>query len=461
MPVRWNLKQWLAVEHQIYRPSELQAVLEEKAGTQLSLQAISTLLNNVPSALRLSTIQALCNALNCTLSDFCEVLPDQFAKGEQHTDRARRSITEMHQNQQKHMSSENDEALIRPDVDATIRDIVMQTLVEQGLLPRKQEAVSARRATISVLIPGWVWSVMPDLTRGIVETITASTYDLALYSKSDESPEGDAQALVEHFLATPLSAGLVAVFPGHLSSQLTQFSQQGFPVVVIDDQEMQVVPWVGVDNTTGAYMAVQHLTRLGHRRIAHIKGPAEYLVSYARYQGYCRALLEAGLLPDPELILEGDFLPPSGRACASQLFELPPEKRPTAIFAASDQMAYGVLAAAEEFGLSIPKDIALVGFDDDRPSAYTRPPLTTVRQPYFEMGQQGVTLLQALLNTEKPPSKAIISQEETLDDGVENMLSSTHRQPTRVQLQAELVVRESCGANYRSAIESSSEPTIP
>jgi len=72
----WNLKKWLAVNHDIYRPSELQALLAEKAGVQLSLQAISALLNNKPSALRLQTIQALCNALDCKLSDFCEVLPD-------------------------------------------------------------------------------------------------------------------------------------------------------------------------------------------------------------------------------------------------------------------------------------------------------------------------------------------------------------------------------------------------
>jgi DNA-binding Xre family transcriptional regulator len=76
MPVVWNLKKWLAVEHDIYRPSQLQAVLAEKAGVQLSIQAISTLINGKPNALRLQTIQALCNALNCKLSDFCEVLPD-------------------------------------------------------------------------------------------------------------------------------------------------------------------------------------------------------------------------------------------------------------------------------------------------------------------------------------------------------------------------------------------------
>ncbi len=76
MPILWNLKKWLAVERDIYRPSQLQVLLAEKAGVQLSLQAISTLINGTPNALRLQTIQALCNALDCKLSDFCEVLPE-------------------------------------------------------------------------------------------------------------------------------------------------------------------------------------------------------------------------------------------------------------------------------------------------------------------------------------------------------------------------------------------------
>ncbi len=76
MSFKWNLKKWLAVERDIYRPSELQALLAEKAGVQLSLQAVSALINGKPDALRVQTIQALCNALHCKLSDFCEVLPD-------------------------------------------------------------------------------------------------------------------------------------------------------------------------------------------------------------------------------------------------------------------------------------------------------------------------------------------------------------------------------------------------
>lgn len=76
MPVIWNLRKWLAVEHNIYRPSELQLLLAQKAGVRLSLQSISTLMKEKPSALRLQTIQAICNALNCRLSDFCDVVQD-------------------------------------------------------------------------------------------------------------------------------------------------------------------------------------------------------------------------------------------------------------------------------------------------------------------------------------------------------------------------------------------------
>jgi LacI family transcriptional regulator len=431
MPIEWDLKQWLAVKHQIYRPSELQALLEEKAGLQLSLQAISSLLNNVPGALRLSTMQALCTALNCSLNDFCRVFPDQAATAHH---------LEILQEGER---SERDpgHVPIQSSVEGALHDMVVNILKEQGLLPRAQEAGTSASSTISILLPRWVWSVIPDLTRGIVEGIgERSAYTIAMYSMSDEYEQGDEHTLFNRYLARPLSAGLIAIFPGQQTAQLASLTRQGVPVVVIDDQAMHMMHWVGVDNIEGAYMAVRHLIGLGHRRIAHIQGPTTHLVSHARYEGYCRALVEAGILPDPQLVLEGDFLPPSGRACARDLFALPPEKRPTAIFAASDQMAYGVLAAAEEVGLSVPGDVALVGFDDDHPSAYTRPPLTTVRQPYFEMGRQSVALLLSLIGKQQA--------------------SLSSQQARHIQLPAHLVVRESCGANYQSTVQSPPEPTI-
>src|SRR5581483_11247406 len=134
MPVIWNLKKWLAVEHNIYRPSQLQVLLAEKAGVQLSLQAVSTLLNGTPNALRLHTMQALCNALHCSLSDFCEVLPDGSAS------QPLRAVspTNAQELQSDHSSSDlvSDKTIDNVDVDPVTREIILRILQEQGLIPR-------------------------------------------------------------------------------------------------------------------------------------------------------------------------------------------------------------------------------------------------------------------------------------------------------------------------------------
>ncbi len=459
MPVVWNLKKWLAVEHDIYRPSELQALLAEKAAVQLSLQAVSTLLKSKPNALRLQTIQALCNALQCNLSDFCEVSPD--SSNEQRKLRSRATPVRLYGAKEQELLSEDissgngkEESASRPEVDAPTRELILRILEEQGLVPpaNRFEPTTNRSQLIGMLIPTWIWPLIADLTRGIVEVITQTPYDLVLYSINDEDLTRDRSEVIDRLLATQLTAGLLAVFPDRASQHLTKLYQQGFPVVIIDDQRVQTTPWVGADNTTGAYMAVRHLIHLGHRRIAHIKGPSQYLVSQDRYQGYCQALLEVGITPDPALVLEGNFLPSGGRSCASKLFELPLEKRPTAIFAASDQMAYGVLAAAEEYGFSVPEDIALVGFDDDAPSVHIHPALTTVRQPYLEMGQQGIKLLLSMIDSSHNPA----SGRETaagLVGAPKGTVDQTRS--VRIQLPTHLVVRASCGASSSISISSS------
>src|SRR5436853_3280625 len=128
MPVAWNLKKWLAVEHDIYRPSELQTVLAEKANVRLSLQAVSTLLNSKPSALRLQTIQALCNALQCNLSDFCEVLPDR-SNGQQEFGTRTTPVGLYSAKEQKPLSEPTlagkEESTSRPEVDAPTRELIL------------------------------------------------------------------------------------------------------------------------------------------------------------------------------------------------------------------------------------------------------------------------------------------------------------------------------------------------
>jgi LacI family transcriptional regulator len=327
----------------------------------------------------------------------------------------------------------------RPDVDRATRERVLRIIDEQGYVPSLTAAglAGGRNRLLGMLLPAFTWPIIPDLIRGISEILNQTPYELVLYTFNDEDLNRDRRDVVNR-LAANLTAGLLGVFPGMLSSQLTELHRQGVPVVIIDDQQTQVTPWVRADNVTGAYDVVRHLTQLGHRRIAHIQGPAEYLASHDRHEGYLRALAEAGIAPDPALVLAGDFLPQSGYDGALRLFDLPPETRPTAIFAAADQTAYGVLRAAEERGISIPKDIALVGFDDDAPSAHVLPPLTTVRQPSFEMGQEAIKLLLALV--------ALAEEQESGLGGSPSGSGNALSNPPRILLPTSLIVRASSGA---------------
>src|SRR5262249_40108159 len=210
----------------------------------------------------------------------------------------------------------------RHDVDRETRSRVLKIIEEQGYAPSIPAAglASGRNRLIGMLLPIFTWPIMADLIRGITEILKQTSYELVLYTFNDEDLHRDRRDIINRLLATRLTTGLLGVFPGPLSEQLTELHQQGVPVVIIDDQQEQVTPCVRADNMTRAYSAVHHLIQLGHRRIAHIQGPREYLASHDRHQGYLRALEEATIIPDPDLILEGDFLPQSGYTCALQLF---------------------------------------------------------------------------------------------------------------------------------------------
>ncbi|MFI0350791.1 LacI family DNA-binding transcriptional regulator [Actinomadura sp. 9N407] len=214
------------------------------------------------------------------------------------------------------------------------------------------------------------------------------------------------------------SEGVVLVLEDLSPDQRARLEAMDVPCVVIDPrgEPDPGIPSIGAANWAGGLAATRHLTELGHRRIAIISGPAGMLCSRARLDGYRGALESAALPPDPELIRHGDFHHESGYVQAGLLLELPDP--PTAIFAGSDQQAYGACEAARERGLRIPQDLSIVGFDDLSVSRWFSPPLTTVRQPLAEMGALATRLLLRLARGE---------------------VLETHR----VELATELVVRES------------------
>lgn len=329
----------------------------------------------------------------------------------------------------------------KPDVDPTTRERIVRIMQEQGFVPSITAAglAGGRPRIIGVLVPSLIWPFIPEIVQGVAEFVEHRSYELILYSPSHLRGRS---AAVDRVLDARLTAGLVAITPGPSVRHLIQLHEQGFPVVLIDDQGLPgSAPWVGADNRIGAYQAVQHLISLGHQRIAHIKGPASYQCSQERYQGYCQALTEAGLHPDPTLVVQGDFEVPSGHAAAHILFSR--SERPTAIFSANDHMAWGVLEVAEDMRLRVPEDVALVGFDDMATSAHKRPPLTTVSQPFHQMGLRAAELLLGLLESPRriplyPGTPSYLRS---------SFLPSASTGPMRILLETNLVVRESCGAH--------------
>ncbi len=148
-------------------------------------------------------------------------------------------------------------------------------------------------------------------------------------------------------------------------------------------------------NWSGGLMATRHLIELGHRRIGHVRGHPDHGASEWRMAGYRSALRRAGLRYDPALVVDGEFSFDSGLAAGRQLLSLP--ERPTAIFAANDDMAAGVMRAASELGLRVPRDVSVCGFDNTPISQQIFPALTTVQQPTRDMGQVAtVQLLNAI-----------------------------------------------------------------
>jgi LacI family transcriptional regulator len=218
---------------------------------------------------------------------------------------------------------------------------------------------------------------------------------------------GVAVSSVRHGYARPASwtstitshdtDGVILVTSELTEIQLGQLRGAGIPLVVIDPANAPPagLPSVGATNWAGGMAATEHLLRLGHRRIGAVSGPADYLCSRARVDGYRSALDRAGIRFDPALVREGDFHHEGGFACGAALLDLP--EPPTAIFAGSDQQAFGVYEAARQRQLRIPQELSVVGFDDLRVTRWASPPLTTVRQPLAEMGRTAAQMLGELI----------------------------------------------------------------
>lgn len=196
--------------------------------------------------------------------------------------------------------------------------------------------------------------------------------------------------------------GLILIDAPPEDRALQQLAQDDFPIVTLGDLHPNLCS-VDVDNRVGARQAIEHLLAQGHQRIGCITNvPLRATDSNPRLLGYQDALRQNGIVLDETLVAEGLYSPESGFAAMQQLLATP--HPPTALFVASDVVAFGAMAAMQDHGFAIPQDMAVVGFDDVPLAQYTNPPLTTVRMPTVAMGRRAGELLydQILGRTVEP-----------------------------------------------------------
>ncbi len=247
-----------------------------------------------------------------------------------------------------------------------------------------------------------------SISEGIIGHLSGTGY-WPMFADSNDEPSIAEQAF-ENFLDRRIDG---FIFIGGMLSEerLAEFNSRVPTFVVGMEFKTPTNRGISVNNELAAFNATKHLIDLGHRRIAHVRGIANHKDSIRRLEGYRRALTEAGIPIDPELICEGKFDGQSGYDATMGLLDC--GKKFTAVFAANDICAMGVKLALHRHALSVPEDVSVIGFDDQAETSFTVPPLTTVRQPAFEMGVAAATAIIAMIN-KKPYSLPQLPAEVTV-----------------------------------------------
>ncbi len=263
---------------------------------------------------------------------------------------------------------------------------------------------------LALVIPDITNPFFTDLARGFQDAADQSGYVVVLCN-TDRAREREIRFL--DILLQQRVDGLVLNPTMVTAEDLRQLVRARVAVVLIgsqiDDPDFDLVM---VDNIRGGLDAVQYLFDLGHRRIGLVYGPRTTSSGLQRYQGYCQALEMNGLPYEEALVAEGNFTFEGGYACMQRIFSQQP--LPTAVFATSDVMALGAKKAIEDFGLCIPADISLIGFDDIPKVSMTDPKLTTIAQPRYQMGWESARLLIDRIEQSTPPTRQKVVMEHKL-----------------------------------------------
>jgi LacI family transcriptional regulator len=231
-----------------------------------------------------------------------------------------------------------------------------------------------------------------QVMSGIMREVVHQHYNLMLYTATSGVQLDRAAMLVDSRIE-----GLLLVMPPEDSTIFLKCKKRGIPYVSILQRPSADTWTVNSDDYTGGRIAAQHLITLGHKRIAHLIGSPDVITTQPRCRGFRDALDEAGVEVQEELFVQSGFDWRVGLASTQTLLQKGPRHMPTAIFAANDLCAEGAMRAIRAAGLSVPDDIAVIGYDDTWFATLTQPPLTTVHMPIDEMGELAARMLIARL----------------------------------------------------------------
>lgn len=294
----------------------------------------------------------------------------------------------------------------QPDVSEETRQRVHRAVEELGYVRRPSKS-GATGLSIEVMVDEIVTPYAAEILGGVTSAGEAVDADIVVGrfhrsgpDRTSLTPDAWARRLVSRGRTGAI------VLTAHLGpSYVNELTQEHLPVVVVDPLDLTnaEVPSVGSTNWAGGVAATEHLLALGHRRIGALSGPRESIAARARLSGYRSALGAAGLTREQAQVQFAGFDFESGREVAHRW--LSGVDRPTAIVAASDTQAMGVIAAAARLGLRVPDDLSVVGYDDTHVAGWTIPELTTVRQPLQEMGR---VALQMVLDLSQ--GRSLVSQ---------------------------------------------------
>ncbi|MEF3303939.1 catabolite control protein A [Paenibacillus sp. GYB003] len=300
-----------------------------------------------------------------------------------------------------------------PNVKPQTRKKVFEAIDRLGYRPNAvaRGLASKKTTTVGVVIPDISNSIFSEVTRGIEDIANMYHYNIILCN-ADKKKEKEIRVI--NTLLEKQVDGLLFMGGTVTEDHIQAFKTSSVPIVLCgttDDKDL--IPSVDIDHEAAAYDAVKLLIGQGHTRIGMISGTLQDPANgFARYQGYKKALEEAGMTVTEELVRVGNYRYESGYEMMKYFLDL--SSRPTAIFAATDEMAIGAIHAIQDQGLKVPEDVSVISVDNIRMASMVRPQLTTVAQPMYDIGAVSMRLLTKLMNKENVDMAKVLLPHEII-----------------------------------------------